>query len=273
MENVSLLLFSLCMLMSAGTLLFTAVGSFVNKDALFKVPLLVAVGVGAVGLLASLLHLGRPLLAVSALGNLGTSMLSREVLFAAAFVGVALVACVLVMVRKKMDGLTRALLAVSAALGLAEIAFMSLSYGSTAVASWTGWELVLSTYAAAVVLGSALFLLLAKDEGACLRRALGMAALAAVAVQAAADSVWLVGLGQSPDQAARFSLAILYGLWPVMCVKWLGIVAGAGCVALPAKREGSNALLVAGAVLVLAGEVAGRYLFYASMVAPAVGLG
>lgn len=269
MENVPLLIFSLCMLVSVGTLLFTAIASFFHKTALFKLPLLVVLAVGAVGVLGSLLHLGRPLLAIGALGNLETSMLSREVFFSAAFLVVALLSYALVAIRAKKDALSKALLVISSGLGLIEIAYMSLSYRSTAIVAWDGWSLFFSAYAAAVVLGAAVFLLSSGEEGVGFQRSLGMVTLMAVAVQVSADTLWLIGMGQNPAQAARLSFMLLYGLSPLVCVKWLGMVGGVGCAFFLPWKSGRQRLLIAvGAALILIGEIAGRYLFYASMIAP-----
>ncbi len=92
MEHMSLTLFSICLQAAVGIMVFAAIGKLLNKDAIFKNAMMAAAGLGIIGMLASLLHLGRPLVAFMAIYQVGSSWLSREILFTALFVGLTVLA-------------------------------------------------------------------------------------------------------------------------------------------------------------------------------------
>ena len=94
-EEWSLVLFTLLAQTSIGIVIssqLVPIGD--NKTA--KTALLFAVGIMAASLAVSLTHLGDPLGAYRTLANIGSSWLSREILFAGSYFGAALLLCLTV---------------------------------------------------------------------------------------------------------------------------------------------------------------------------------
>jgi len=213
----------------------------------------------ATGVVAALGHLGRPRDAWRALANLGSSWLSREMLFGLVF-GLALVAAAWVWRLPDPTAPRRLMLAVAALAGLAFTVAMARLYMLRAVPSWAAWTTPVGFLATALVLGvgaAAASLVLAPvsvggwtpDGRLGLLPALGWVAAALVAVQAAVSagsSLRLVRLGLAACGVA----ALLVG----------GYVATAGTAA----GGPASVVTIAGSVLIVAAEVLGRVMFYAS---------
>nr|WP_026198987.1 DmsC/YnfH family molybdoenzyme membrane anchor subunit [Desulfitobacterium hafniense] len=58
MEELALIIFTICVQAAVGLMVFTAVAKQLNKDGIFKTAVALAAGLAIVGLLASFLHLG-----------------------------------------------------------------------------------------------------------------------------------------------------------------------------------------------------------------------
>src|SRR5512143_1729805 len=115
---------------------------------------LLAIGpVMVLGLLVSLLHLGNPLNAYRAVANIGTSWLSREILFGALF-AVAGGAFAIAQWRKIGSFAMRNLLAVAAALiGLALVYSMANVYMLGTEPAWDTWATPVSFFVTTLLLG------------------------------------------------------------------------------------------------------------------------
>ncbi|ACL22693.1 LOW QUALITY PROTEIN: anaerobic dimethyl sulfoxide reductase subunit C (anchor subunit) [Desulfitobacterium sp. LBE] len=274
-EHFALTVFSICIQAAVGIMLFVAIGRLMNKEGVFKNAVVTATGLGIIGMLASLLHLGRPLSAMNALFQFGTSWLSREIWFTAIFVGLTVVAAVLLYVKPQAAGAVTGLSAGAALVGLIDVFAMARIYSSASVPVWQSAATTIEFLAAALSMGAMLFLVLSLKEAGKLKKIVALTVAAVVAVQVAVVIPYFISLGAGTGTALQASLMILGSLKTAVAIKWLFILAGAGLVLWLAKDELSKSVsgaVAGGAALILVGQVVGRYVFYAAMVVSGVGL-
>ncbi|SHN67688.1 dimethyl sulfoxide reductase anchor subunit family protein [Desulfitobacterium chlororespirans] len=275
-EHFALTVFSICIQAAVGIMVFVAIGRLMNKEGVFKNAVLTATGLGIIGMLASLLHLGRPLSAMNALFQFGSSWLSREIWFTAIFVGLTVVAAVLLYVKPQAAGAVTGLSAGAALVGLIDVFAMAKIYSSASVPVWQSAATTIEFLAAALSMGAMLFLVLSLKEAGKMKKIVALTVAAVVAVQVAVVVPYFISLGVAGSGTAlQASLMILGSLKTAVAIKWLFILAGAGLVLWLAKDELSKSVsgaVAGGAVLILVGQVVGRYVFYAAMVVSGVGL-
>ena len=291
MENLSLILFSICLQGAIGIMASVALGKSFNKEGQFKPAMVTAAGLAIVGLLASLLHLGRPLAALNSLAHFGTSWLSREIWFTSVFTGLTVLCALLVLVKPSAKGAVNALAPLAAVIGLIDVYIMSSIYNYASVPAWQHGSIFVEFYAAAISLGAVIFLALSGKEAVKVKKAASLAVGIAVVVQVAAMVAYYIQLGTSENLAAGQSLALLNSMSGVMATKWLFILLGAGLLMFPmgkgsmkisagqaaaqmaAPTEGTAGTTVyLAAALVVIGQILGRYIFYAVMIENTVGL-
>ncbi|SHN75825.1 dimethyl sulfoxide reductase anchor subunit family protein [Desulfitobacterium chlororespirans] len=291
MENLSLILFSICIQAAIGTMSFVALGKSFSKEGQFKSAVLTAAALAVIGLLASLMHLGKPLSALNSLAQFSTSWLSREIWFTGVFTGLTILTAIVTVVKPGAKGAVKALALLAAVVGLADVYMMVSIYNFTSVPAWQHGSIYVEFYAAAISMGAVIFLALSGQEAAKVKKTASLAVGAAVIVQVAAMVLYYIQLGTSGNAAAGQSLALLNSMSGIMAVKWLFILLGAGVLLFPMSKGNMNvqagqaAVEVAataegtlsltfylGAALVVIGQILGRYLFYVIMVINTVGL-
>lgn len=235
------------------------------------VVLVVAFLAAAAGLAAAFLHLGRPSNAWRALGNLRSSWLSREILFASAFTG-ALGASVLLSLRTGSSeswlGFAEGLAAV---FGLALLGSMAKTYRLRTVPAWDRWTTNAAFLASALGLGvlTAATVLVVRGGALDLRGVpssrLVLAALLFHLLGAGATLLWLRRLS-SGGRPERESLQRVGERKRLIVSRFTlsGLVLVAGIVALLAP--GRALPLGAAFLLAFAAEAAGRSLFYEARV-------
>jgi formate dehydrogenase iron-sulfur subunit len=193
-----------------------------------------AAGIATVALAGSLLHLGRPIHAWKALRNLRRSWLSREAALLGAYAGLAVVAV----------GVP-ALAPAAAVTGVAGVFASGRLYVVPGRPSWDTPFTIAAFFLTALALGPLLT---------------GHPAPAAAAVVAQA-AVWLANLARlarDPRREARGTVTLhRHPLGRLTAGRWALTAAGAA-VAFRSP--------VAGLALVAVGELAGRYLFYVTVV-------
>jgi anaerobic dimethyl sulfoxide reductase subunit C (anchor subunit) len=298
----SLIIFTTIMQMAVGSFVilggvhFFASRRYSEKDAeLLSDRALLAIGpVVALALLVTLLHLGNPLNAPQAIGNLGSSWLSREIGLALVFsIGGAVFAF---MQWRKIGSpsIRKALALAVAAVGLVLVYAMSQVYQLPTVPAWDSLATPVSFFLTAFLLGalaiSAAFVAaywylgrkgsLAKsdiqfDILATTLRYIALLSLVLLGVQFVVIPLYLAQMAVNPSAAAGQSMAILlnqHGVW--FGLRLVLLFVGAGLFALfvylnatsEAKARIAGYLTLAAFVLVLASEIIGRFLFYSSMV-------
>ncbi|BAS26233.1 dimethyl sulfoxide reductase anchor subunit family protein [Limnochorda pilosa] len=237
----------------------------------------VLIPVAVVALIASLGHLGRPLQALSSLGNLGSSWLSREIFFTGGFAGLLVLAAFL-----KSGGARRIISWLAALSGVAAVISMAMIYDSSILPAWQGFGTFVAFGGTALFLGAVLAAALLTGLGQTYQdrlrdlRDLAWVAVAVALVELVAVPLQMAGLAGG-DAAAQTTAGLLAGPYASLLVlRWVLAIFG-GVVGLllvlwrlATQQIPAGLLYVAGSAI-LAGELVGRYLFYATAVSIGIG--
>lgn len=274
----SLILYTLCLQSAVGIYVASrlALWNEESKEARMRF-LYLALGLGVVGVLASVTHLGYPLNALKTMNNLGTSWLSREILLTVLF-GVTGIASVILERQEVGSVQTRNGWAVLTSLvGVGLIFVMSMIYRTTAFPAWAHVSTTLVFFATAGLIGTTVVFagLCCRKEGEEPRALTGLVvgAMSMLALQVVALALHGVYLGTAGPEAQATATLIMKN-WSVLY--WGQIVclaAGAG-ILMPlvwrraAQQQWAQTPQFAGALvaLVALGELAGRVVFYATRV-------
>lgn len=244
----------------------------------------------ALGLLASLLHLGNPLIAYQAVLNAGSAWLSREILFGAIFFVVGVVFAYMQW-KKISTATTRNVIAVVAALiGLVTVYSMSQIYHLRTVPAWNTIATPIMFFTTTFLLGTlavgaayvANYSYLRRKDADCAEvqcsllhktlRWLVIAAIVLLGIEFLVAPMYVAYLA-SLGGAAASSAAMMVGKFSLaFAMRLLLVFIGAGILGVfiiqNAAKEGQDQVLgyltYAAFALVLIGEVLGRFLFYAT---------
>ncbi|WP_437614621.1 DmsC/YnfH family molybdoenzyme membrane anchor subunit [Erwinia sp. V71] len=223
-------------------------------------------GVGVTGLafVASILHLGSPLRAFNSLNRLGHSALSNEIAAGSLFFALGGLWWLLSVLGKMPQQLGRVWMIITLLAGLLFVFAMTRVYQIETVPTWHNSYTTLSFFFTVLLGGPLLGILLLQLA----RYPLQSNRLAQISVMALLltlavillQSSELASIHNSEQQAT--ALIPHYALLQICRVALL--VAGLGCWLCPLLRRRPLAIpaLTAGFVLVVAGEVIGRALFY-----------
>jgi anaerobic dimethyl sulfoxide reductase subunit C (anchor subunit) len=270
----------------------TAKAGLKEADRMTDGPLFIVVPIMGLALLASLLHLSNPGNVVRAVPNLGSSWLSREVVLSVAFVILAALYTLLQWRKIGTNGLRTVLGWIAAVIGVLQVYAMAMVYMIRTQPAWNTPATLITFFVASLLLGVlavAVALLVnynaiqKKDQQATeqqldlLRGALQGIALTAIVLLGIEFLVLPVYIAYLATQgaAALESIKLLTGSYGItLTIRLLLVFIGAGVVAAYLFRNVSSvgkerftSLLVYSAfVLVLAAEVMGRFLFYATHV-------
>ncbi len=270
-------MFSVCLQAAIGITCFAAIAMLLNKvDNNIKPTMITVAVLGLVGMLSSMLHLGQPMGAIKAMNQFGSSWLSREIWFTSIFVVLAIAIVVLMQVRPNEKGAVKIMASIAAVVGLIDVFFMAAVYQRSSVAIWQSGVTFVEFYATTFSLGAIVFLALNMKGTAELRKLLAFAVMAAIAIQTVAVVPYLVALGTSGSAAIQGSLTILGDMYAANLIKWACIMVGAVlCLWMVRKEMTSSSMgfIYGSTALLVVGQIVGRYLFYASMVLPRIGLG
>jgi anaerobic dimethyl sulfoxide reductase subunit C len=279
MGETALIIFTLAFQAAIGTLIFITLGKKLYSDKTFKVSALIAAVLSVIGVIASLMHLGRPLSALNSLSNLGKSWLSNEVFLAGAFMGIAVVYAYVQYFKSENQGLNTAIRWIGSIVGILSVFSMAKVYTLSIVPAWQSANTFVDFFTTTIAVGALIFLVTNfKELKETHIRIVAFSILASVVIQVAVAVPYAFALGQS-GMAAQASAAILSSMGMIIGLKWLLILGGAGLLLWPAvqkvakneAKSSANMIYIAGAALIV-GEVIGRYVFYAARVASNVGL-
>lgn len=221
----------------------------------------------AVGLLFSIFHLGQPFAAYRALLNLGASKLSLEIL---SFLIVGILALIYSYFWWKAPekAARKAVGAALSIIGLMAIVVSSKVYALPARLAWDSWQTTAAFMLTAVLLGAvsvAFLLSKSEDEGIQKgKKVIGWVIIASVVLIAAVLGLFAKTFGVSAEQTAAVAATFSSGFFIVRLIIGilLPIAFGALFVANNKTCNTIAAITLAGVVL---GEVAGRILFYSSV--------
>lgn len=258
-------------------------GSAEGADGQVHRPLLTIAVLLLLGMVISLFHLERPLMAYRSVVNVGSSWLSREILFTVLYGLFGLLYIGVVSGRVKLAGWRNALGWLVSLSGIGLVYSMSRIYMIEAVPSWNTVATPIAFFTATLLLGGLITGALyqtgrrsvSQAEQAArtsLFRWIGLGSVVLVGIQVVALVLGAAGLQAQVGAAAASALG--GGVTELVVAYLILALVGAGfCGALlygEAARSGRN-LNVAGLafvalVLVLASQVVHRYLFYANQI-------
>ena len=263
-----------------------------QADRLSDRALLAIVPVLALGVLASLLHLGNPLNAYRSVTHLSTSWLSREVLSTVLFLVVGGVFAFMQWKKIASFAVRNVLAWIAALIGLFLVYSMSNVYLLPTQPAWNTMATPVSFFTTTLLLGvlavGAAFVAnyayikraapdCADIQCVLLRGSLRWFAVASVillGVELVVTPLYLAYLSAEGGAAAA-SAAMMYGKFGVVLgLRLVFVVVGAGVLALflyqnalsPGRERVMGNLAYAAFSLVLVSEVLGRFLFYATHV-------
>lgn len=274
MDELSLIVFTVCMQAAIGTIVLKMIAKYFSKEQEFKLATTIAAILSIVGVLASLFHLGTPTLALNSLLNLGSSWLSREVLFSGMFMGIVVIYAILVYVKPEANSLLNIFGWAAGLVGLVDVFFMAKVYTFSSVSAWQGWLAFIEFFAATVIFGVSIMLVTSiKSLDKRLLRYFGLGVIIVLGVQVAFAFPYYVNLGLMGG-AGAVSLGILQDLNILLIIQWLLLIFGSGFLLFTklSRERGNLARYYVIATALGTGLAIGRYLFYAISIASEVGL-
>ena len=298
--ELALVAFTICAQMSVGAFIFLGIFHFwaarrageAEADRLADRALL-AIGLLLVlGLIASLGHLGNPLNAYLAILNVKLSWLSREILFGVLFAGLGFLFAIMQW-RKIGSAQLRSILAVITALvGIGLVFSMSKAYSLPTMPSWNSFFTPLTFFVTTFLLGAlaigaafaATYGWLRRKADACadaqctlLRDALRWIAVISIVLlgfEFVATPLRLGLWASGGAEAAQSAMAIVTTHRWIFILRLVLVFLGVAILGVfmfqnassPGRERIASNLAYGAFVLVLAAEVLGRFLFYASAV-------
>lgn len=270
MHEWSLIGFTLLAQLAAGAFFLESFYKVINPDSFYREkvislkPVLVAVSLAA--LIISFLHLGNPANAANALNNIGSSWLSREILFVSLFTSGLGIAMVVDFSAKKNSGLNKAISILTSLAGLAAVFSMAKVYMLPTVPVWNSLFTMLQFYLSTFLLGSAMILFWSTKET---RHRIYKFLLILVTLSIITWISSTLLLDQSNLAAAKSLQVIIsensflyYGRIVLLALSVLLVLLSLQKdTRLTANGYSLNIFL-----LLFLAEIAGRYLFYASYV-------
>lgn len=272
MHNLSLVLFTVLSQAAVGLVLLSTILLYQLKPqeaggltkALRNAGRL-AFPLAVVGVIASVFHLGDPMGGYRALNNLGSSWLSREILFMSLFTAGTAVGFYLWQYRPTELGAIKATGVVTALLGLVTILATGMVYQLPTRPEWNHWANLLAGLITALLLGSLLLALLALTAAESTPAALatmGWTALAAVALLLVSLAFYAPYLAAVPGPSASLLFA---NPW-----FWARLLVGVGLPLVAATRllkgeRPASALVAVALVAALGGELVAHSLFYSTV--------
>ena len=298
LSELPLVIFTIIAQMSVGSFVVLGLihlfGARTGRGAIDKVsdPALYAIGpILVLGLLASMTHLGTPIRAINALRHLDSSWLSREILFGLLFAALGGAFAFSQWFKWLTPRLRQALAGLAALVGLALIWSMTMVYMLPTVPAWDSWATPARFFATTFLLGSLAVgaaLVVTADvrrrRGAVADevservimsslRGIAIGGIAMLGVEFVVLPLYLGKLatdGSAATTASAGTLVTTYGSYAVvqLVLVFLGVALLGVFLSRLAKRFSTARMLalapVAAFVLVFAGEIIGRMLFYAS---------
>lgn len=236
----------------------------------------------AIALVLSLFHLGTPSGAYRALSNIGSSWLSREILF----VGIFFVLILGNYFVARKGQFNKILSWVTALTGIMVIFSMASIYSSSIRPAWDSGNTLLAFLGTTFLFGalaSVVFIIQGlkgdklSPELINVLKKISMVGIAALLIQLVYLPVYYTALSGGGDAALASAQTLAGSYAPMLVIRWVLSVIGAALLVYALFKKGNttmalplNTVYLAFA-LVLVGEFLGRYIFYASAVSIMVG--
>ena len=218
-----------------------------------------------IAFVASTLHLGSPLRAFNSLNRVGASALSNEIAGGALFFAVGGGYWLLAVLGKMPAALGKVWLWMTMVLGVVFVYAMTRVYQIDTVPTWHNGYTTLNFFLTTLIGGPLLGVLLLRAAGLAVSARYSLAILSVVALLVSLGAVMMQGyelasITSSVQQAS--TLIPQYG--QLMVGRLVLVVLGLGCWICPLLRRGNASVMgmVLGLILVIAGELVGRGVFY-----------
>lgn len=224
---------------------------------------LAAVIASAAAMGISAMHLGSPLRAMNSLGNLGTSWLSREILFTNLFFLSALYGVYL----SRKGAPVKLPLAAGSLLGMVCVVCQAAIYAHAAFPAWGNGHAYAAFFTSTFLTGAflaAFFLLRGEAPAADSQRGLLICALTAAAALIAAAGFYAIFPASLLESGAagHKSLALFGDYALLMALRWLFGGAAVAGLAMAAYRRAAGGGLMLFILLAILGEASNRFIFY-----------
>ena len=266
MGHLVLALFTSIMQCAVGIVVFAGLASYTSDTNVHQGLLLLGAIMATVGVSISLLHLGRPIMAMRTMMRVGTSWLSREILFTSAFAGLSWLALILSYVWGPDYEWVKPLTYGAGLVGLVDVGAMAAIYMSSSVKAWPPSFVAIQFFATALAVGA--MTSLAWGDGLALSHSYRLFVILVGNLAALATVLSLLQhyrqMTDSQQAVDRMSMEKIQALSPVVkasiAIMLVGFVAGA--------------LHMYGIVSVLwmLGHILVRFLMYSEEVAPKIGV-
>jgi anaerobic dimethyl sulfoxide reductase subunit C (anchor subunit) len=218
---------------------------------------------GVIAMIVSLFHLGTPLHAMNAILNLGSSWLSREILFFALFMVCIFLYCGAMLLKKPQ--FKKPLAVITVIIGICSLISTAMVYYLPSIVAWYSFNTIVAFALTAVLVGVPLTVGYCHLDPAYERTAVILVIVAAL-VTAVSQVVYLTSFASGIDvELETFAILISSPLF------WIGLaclVIGAvyGLYLLKSKTYDKHSTMYVLTLLFLIGAVANRILFYSSIV-------
>jgi anaerobic dimethyl sulfoxide reductase subunit C (anchor subunit) len=219
-----------------------------------------------IAFVASVIHLGSPLRAMNSLNRVGASALSNEIAAGSLFFALGGIYWLLAMLDKLPPALTKPWLIITMLAGFVFVYAMCRVYAINTVPTWdnvyTPLGFVLTVFMAGPLLGYLLLRVAGVTQCGNIRLLPALSVLALVITLCAA-MMQIAGLADITSSVQSAS-ALIPGLGWIMTWRLVLVVLGLGCWICPLvmRKTPSISALSMAFVLVVAGELIGRGVFY-----------
>lgn len=214
---------------------------------------------------ASTLHLGSPLRAFNALNRVGASALSNEIAAGAVFFAVGGCYWLLAILGKMPPALGKLWLWVTMALGVVFVYAMTKVYQIDTVPTWHNGYTTLNFFLTLLIGGPLLGGLLLRAAGLAVSARYSLAILSVVALLVSLSAAMMQGYElASINSSVQQASALIPQYGQLMVGRLVLVVLGLGCWICPLLRRGNASVMgmAIGLILVIAGELLGRGVFY-----------
>lgn len=291
-EEWSLMMFTLLAQLAVGIYILLIVArAALEKNENDKLPrniistgFLAVSGFMGLALLLSLFHLGTPGGAYRAILNLGSSWLSREILFAGLFFFLAVASYLL----SRKESFNSAFGWFTSLIGILVVFSMANIYASSIRPAWETTYTVLSFFGTTLLFGTLGTVILIlngykeKDTSpnvVTVLKKICVIGLIAIVFQFVYLPVYYAALPKAGAAGIESARIIAESYSMLMILRWMISIIGSGLLAFILFKQRDQSLAIPANiaylafVLVLVGEFMGRYLFYASGISIMIGMG
>ncbi|MEB2417075.1 dimethyl sulfoxide reductase anchor subunit family protein [Citrobacter sp. R-1.5.2] len=252
----------------AGALIVSGLGWFTAKDDVVRQRIVRSMFflwlVMGIAFLASVMHLGSPLRAFNSLNRIGESALSNEIASGSLFFAVGGLWWLVAFLGKMPAALGKIWLLVGMLLGVVFVWAMTNVYQIDTVPTWYNGYTTVAFFMTLLLSGPLFAALLLRAAGVSFNANV-FAGISVLALLVSAGVIVLQGLSLGTiHSSVQFANALVPDYGSLQVWRILLLAAGLGCWICPLirRKDPQAAGLALGLILVLAGEIIGRGLFY-----------